>query len=57
MSSGEEGQSIEIDSIEVSPDPPKPGQDLLVKVKAKALETIEVSFLDRSFDSNNLTGN
>ncbi|KIM48128.1 hypothetical protein M413DRAFT_439848 [Hebeloma cylindrosporum] len=32
---------IQIDSIEVSPDPPQPGQDLTVKVKAKVTEVIE----------------
>ncbi|BEJ12693.1 hypothetical protein CspHIS471_0211530 [Cutaneotrichosporon sp. HIS471] len=32
---------IQIDSIELSPDPPKPGKELEVKVKAKAVERIE----------------
>lgn len=31
-----------IDSITVSPDPPKPGQDLTVNVEAYANEIIEV---------------
>ncbi|PFH54549.1 hypothetical protein AMATHDRAFT_44401 [Amanita thiersii Skay4041] len=34
---------IQLESIEVSPDPPKPGKDLTVKVKAIVSETIEVS--------------
>jgi hypothetical protein len=33
---------IQIESVEFSPDPPKPGEDLTVKVKATAIETIEV---------------
>ncbi|KAF7966634.1 hypothetical protein HWV62_37591 [Athelia sp. TMB] len=32
---------IQIQSIEVSPDPPQPGKDLTVKVKATVLERIE----------------
>ncbi|TFK30519.1 vacuole protein [Coprinopsis marcescibilis] len=32
---------IQVISIEVYPDPPKPGQDLTVKVKANVLERIE----------------
>lgn len=39
---GEPDWPVEIDSIEVSPDPPQPGKDLTVKVKAKAKERIEV---------------
>ncbi|TFK41080.1 ML domain-containing protein [Crucibulum laeve] len=33
--------TVQIESIEVSPDPPKPGQDLTVKVKGTALGVIE----------------
>ena len=33
---------IQIQSIEVSPDPPKPGQELTVKVDAIVTQTIEV---------------
>jgi hypothetical protein len=34
---------VQIESIEVKPDPPKPGQDLTIIVKAKATEVIEVT--------------
>jgi hypothetical protein len=33
---------IQIESLEVSPDPPQPGKDLTVKVKAHVSQTIEV---------------
>jgi hypothetical protein len=33
---------IQIESIKVSPDPPKPGQDLTVTVKGAAIDVIEV---------------
>lgn len=33
---------IQIESIEVLPDPPQPGQDLTVKVKAQVTQLIEV---------------
>lgn len=36
--------AIEIKSIEVSPDPPQPGQDLTVKVKAHVQGRIEVRY-------------
>jgi len=32
-----------IESLEISPDPPKPGQDLTVTLKARAAEIVEVS--------------
>ncbi|KAI0051769.1 hypothetical protein FA95DRAFT_1580496 [Auriscalpium vulgare] len=32
---------IQIESIDVSPDPPKPGQNMTVTVKASAVETVE----------------
>jgi hypothetical protein len=35
---------IQIDSISVTPDPPQPGKDLTVKVKATAVENIVVSY-------------
>ncbi|KAH9175352.1 ML domain-containing protein [Lactarius sanguifluus] len=38
---GSPTDSIQIDSISVSPDPPKPGQDLTVRVKASAQERVE----------------
>ncbi|KAI9445206.1 ML domain-containing protein [Lactarius indigo] len=38
---GNPTDSIQIDSISVSPDPPKPGQDLTVQVKASAKERVE----------------
>ncbi|TEB34983.1 hypothetical protein FA13DRAFT_1753373 [Coprinellus micaceus] len=60
---GEPDWPVEIDSIEVSPDPPQPGKDLTVKVKAKAKERIEegayadvtvklglVKLLEKTFD-------
>lgn len=34
--------AIQIESISVSPDPPKPGQNLTVTVEASALEAVEV---------------
>jgi hypothetical protein len=34
--------SIQIESISVSPDPPKPGQNLTVTVEASTLEEVEV---------------
>ncbi|KAL0951083.1 hypothetical protein HGRIS_007821 [Hohenbuehelia grisea] len=37
---GSEEDGIQIESIDVSPDPPKPGKDLTVKVKAVALERV-----------------
>jgi len=36
---------MQIDSLEVFPDPPKPGQDLTVKVKGTVTETIDVRLL------------
>ena len=38
---GEDTWPIKVNSIDVSPDPPKPGADLTVKVNAEALETID----------------
>lgn len=38
---GSPSNPIQIDSIELSPDPPVPGQDLTVKVKALVTEVIE----------------
>ncbi|KAJ7103431.1 ML domain-containing protein [Mycena belliarum] len=38
---GSPSQPLRIDSIELSPDPPVPGQDLSVTVKANVTETIE----------------
>jgi len=40
-SCGLETDAIQIDSIEVSPDPPQPGKDLTVKVTGTAQETIQ----------------
>ena len=34
---------LEIKSIEISPDPPKPGEELTVKVVGEAREKVEVS--------------
>lgn len=42
---GLESDPMQIQSIELSPDPPKPGQDLTVKVKGTVTETIDVRFL------------
>lgn len=39
---GDSTDPVEIKSIEISPDPPKPGQDLTVKVTLTAKEEIEV---------------
>ena len=39
---GQPTDAIQIESISVSPDPPQPGKDLSVTVKAKAIERIEV---------------
>ncbi|KAH9082083.1 hypothetical protein EDB83DRAFT_2310327 [Lactarius deliciosus] len=52
---GSPTDSIQIDSITVSPDPPKPGQDLTVRVKASAQERVEVKLglikiLQKQFD-------
>ncbi|KAG5654096.1 Phosphatidylglycerol/phosphatidylinositol transfer protein [Sphagnurus paluster] len=38
---GLDTDSIQIKSIEVSPDPPQPGKDLTVKVTGTAIQTIE----------------
>ncbi|KAK7058893.1 Phosphatidylglycerol/phosphatidylinositol transfer protein [Paramarasmius palmivorus] len=38
---GQPTDAIQIESISVSPDPPQPGKDLSVTVKAKAIERIE----------------
>jgi len=37
--------AIQIESISVSPDPPKPGENLTVTVEASALEEVEVRLL------------
>ncbi|KAJ2931203.1 hypothetical protein H1R20_g5932, partial [Candolleomyces eurysporus] len=37
---GEPDWPVQIESIEVSPDPPQPGKDLTVKVKASVIERI-----------------
>jgi hypothetical protein len=42
LSAGLSTDAIQIDSIIVSPDPPKPGEDMTVTVKASALEVVEV---------------
>jgi hypothetical protein len=34
---------VQIESIEVKPNPPKPGQDLTIIVKASTSDTIEVA--------------
>jgi len=39
---GDLSDPIQIDSIAVYPDPPKPGEDLTVKVKARAQDRVEV---------------
>ncbi|KAF9452697.1 hypothetical protein P691DRAFT_721511 [Macrolepiota fuliginosa MF-IS2] len=38
---GDEDDIVQIQSIEVTPDPPEPGKDLTVKVKAVTSETID----------------
>ncbi|KAI0319377.1 ML domain-containing protein [Amylostereum chailletii] len=38
---GSASDDIQIDSIEVSPSPPKPGEEMTVTVKASALKTVE----------------
>ncbi|KAH6917307.1 ML domain-containing protein [Coprinopsis sp. MPI-PUGE-AT-0042] len=38
---GQADWPVQVKSIEVSPDPPKPGQDLSVKVNAQSSETID----------------
>jgi hypothetical protein len=43
--SGSENDIVEIKSISVSPDPPKPGQNLTVNVVAYAHEVVEVPHL------------
>ncbi|KAL0580372.1 hypothetical protein V5O48_001617 [Marasmius crinis-equi] len=40
-SCGSDSDIIQIDSIQVSPDPPQPGKELTVKVKGVASETVE----------------
>ncbi|KAJ7786418.1 hypothetical protein B0H16DRAFT_1490400 [Mycena metata] len=53
---GSPSNPIQIDSIELLPDPPLPGQDLTVKVKALVTDTIEegasanVVLLQKTFD-------
>jgi hypothetical protein len=42
LCTGDEEDIVKIESIEVSPDPPKAGEDLTVKVKATTSEAIEV---------------
>jgi hypothetical protein len=43
--SGSENDIVEIKSINISPDPPKPGQNLTVNVVAYAHEVVEVRHL------------
>ena len=43
--SGQDTDPLQIESIEVSPDPPKPGQNMTVTVNAIAQERIEVRVL------------
>lgn len=40
-----ENDLVEISSIDVSPDPPKPGQNLTVNVKGTVKEIIEVTIV------------
>ncbi|KAJ2914859.1 hypothetical protein MD484_g5551, partial [Candolleomyces efflorescens] len=60
---GDPSWPVQIESIQVSPDPPQPGQDLTVTVKAQVLERIEegasadvtvklglVKLLEKTFD-------
>lgn len=42
---GLDSDVITIESFEISPNPPQPGQNLTVTVKATASETIEVSLV------------
>lgn len=42
-SSGLPTDAVQIESIAVTPDPPKPGQDLTIEVKALVKEIIEVA--------------
>ncbi|KAG6911902.1 Phosphatidylglycerol/phosphatidylinositol transfer protein [Tephrocybe rancida] len=37
-----ESDPIQIESIQVSPDPPQPGKDLTVTVAGRAVETVEI---------------
>ena len=39
---GNPSDPVHIKSIEISPDPPKPGEDLTVTVVGEAIERIEV---------------
>lgn len=42
LRAGNPTDPIHIKSIEISPDPPKPGEDLTVKVIGEATEIVEV---------------
>ena len=42
-SSGLPTDPVQVESITVTPDPPKPGQNLTIEVKALVTETIEVA--------------
>lgn len=41
--SGSSSDLVQIESIKVKPDPPQPGQDLTITVKANTTEIIEVT--------------
>ena len=43
------GDPVRIKSIEVSPDPPKPGANMTVKVVGQANEQVEVGFVTNIF--------
>lgn len=46
FSTGLDTDAIQLESIEVSPDPPQPGKDLTVKVIGSAKERIEVNMIN-----------
>lgn len=49
VSAGLETDAVQIKSIDVSPDPPQPGEDLTVTVKATAEDKIEVRVSPQHF--------
>ena len=49
---GDPSDPVHIKSIEISPDPPKPGEDMTVKVVGQADEVVEVRVILISETSN-----
>jgi hypothetical protein len=52
MYSGKPSDSVHIRSIDISPDPPVPGENLTVKVVGEAKSTVEVGLSYNHFVGN-----